>query len=299
MQVNVLNNYYAKNNIKPELGQEKVVNHTFSDVLQDSLQSNSAKQVKDSFAYSSKTTEVGEFKGTYPERLEQIHRLNEQTDWNALSDVEKVKLFESRYDRAFGDMDVIRSDLYYEYLSSHEVIKDDYGQEMDKYFGGNGKDGLVELKKPYSQCRREANYGSLSDEEIRAIIQSKYGKSNSMESKFVMLSELGENGVMKPEEHELRSCIRLQIFEKVEDANKFMLYGTGMKITDHPRFLDMFMSCAKGIGDSKNYTPNWTQVIDIAKGMLHPAKDAEGNAYLNEIRKGMDDFLDEILKRDL
>lgn len=48
MQVNVLNNYYAKNNIKPELGQEKVVNHTFSDVLQDSLQSNSAKQVKDS-----------------------------------------------------------------------------------------------------------------------------------------------------------------------------------------------------------------------------------------------------------
>ncbi len=243
MQVNVLNNYYAKNNIKPELGQEKVVNHTFSDVLQDSLQSNSAKQVKDSFAYSSKTTEVGEFKGTYPERLEQIHRLNEQTD--------------------------------------------------------NGKGGLVELKKPFSQCRREANYGALSDSEIRASIQKKYAHSNSMESKCLMFTEFLENGVIKPAEGELWSCIELQIFSRVEDANKFMLYGTGMKISDHPRFLDMFMSCAKGIGDSKNYTPNWTQVIDIAKGMLHPAKDAEGNAYLNEIRKGMDDFLDEILKRDL
>lgn len=114
-----------------------------------------------------------------------------------------------------------------------------------------------------------------------------------------MFTEFLENGVIKPAEGELWSCIELQIFSRVEDANKFMLYGTGMKITDHPRFLDMFMSCAKGIGDSKNYTPNWTQVIDIAKGMLHPAKDAEGNAYLNEIRKGMDDFLDEILKRDL
>lgn len=299
MQVNVLNNYYAKNNIKPELGQEKVVNHTFSDVLQDSLQSNSAKQVRDSFAYSSKTTEVGEFKGTYPERLEQIHRLNEQTDWNALSDVEKVKLFESRYDRAFGDMDVIRSNLYYCYSTRHEEINDDYYEEMDKYFGDNGKGGLVELKKPFSQCRREANYGALSDSEIRASIQKKYAHSNSMESKCLMFTEFLENGVIKPAEGELWSCIELQIFSRVEDANKFMLYGTGMKISDHPRFLDMFMSCAKGIGDSKNYTPNWTQVIDIAKGMFHPAKDADGNAYLNEIRKGMDDFLDEILKRDL
>lgn len=301
MQVNLVNPYYTKNSVKTELNHEKAAtaSNTFSAVLQDNLQDNSAKSVKDSFVSSSRTNDVGEFNGTYPERLEQIHRLNEQTDWDSLNDVEKVKLFENRYDKAFGDFDVIRSNLYYCYSTRHEKVYDDYLQEREKYFGnGYGKAGITKLNKLYGECYREANYGSLSTDEIRADVQKKYGKSNSMESKYVMISEFTRNGAKKSGDDMIRSMISMQIFAEVENANKYMLYGTGMKISEHPRFLDMFMSAAKGIGDSKNYTPNWTQVIDIAKGMIHPAKGSDGDTHLKEIWKEMDDFLDEILKRN-
>ena len=74
------------------------------------------------------------------------------------------------------------------------------------------------------------------------------------------------------------------------------MFGTVM---GDPECCKPFLETILGTKIQKIEYPERQKVIDIAKGMLHPAKDAEGNAYLNEIRKGMDDFLDEILKRDL
>ena len=85
--------------------------------------------------------------------------------------------------------------------------------------------------------------------------------------------------------------MKMQIFSQVENANTMALYGTNMSISQHPRFLEMFMAYAKGTGGGKNYTPNWTQIIGEAKNMLN--SDASDYELMSE---EMDDFLDEILK---
>ncbi len=244
---------------------------------------------QDSFVHHLARTQ-SQFSGTIQERFEQMEKLNEETDWGALSDIEKVKLLTDRYRAAFDEFDLVMSGLYKPYLSSHMIIGEHYSREGMKYIG---KGGIAPLQSKIEDCYREAYYGTCTDEELRAQIMNKYKGAHSMESKFLMIDEMRRCGLTKNGELDILESMKMQVFSQVENANKTALYGTNMSISQHPRFLDMYMSYAKGVGAGKGYAPNWTEIIEEAKNMLQSASD---QPYYEHIIDGMDSFLEEVLK---
>lgn len=264
----------------------------FLQILQKNIEQTS-KTEKDGYVTKTSGINSEKFSGSYHERLEQIENLNEQTDWTSMNDVEKVKLIFDRYKKAFPDFDACLSLLYKPYSGYHTEIGDHYSEEFTKYLG---KTGTAPIQSPLEDLYKQAYYGSLSDEETRAAIMDKFSNSNTMESKYLMLKELSMCGLWREGESTLQESIKMQIFSQVEETNKVMLYGTGMTISQHPRFLDMFMSYAKGIGMGSGYRPNWTEVVTVAKDTIYPSEGASGS-MIGGIKDGMDDFLDEILGR--
>ncbi len=192
------------------------------------------------------------------------------------------------YSDAFSEFDLVMSGLYSSYISSYDEIGEHYGSEFDKYLL---KGGEAPLQSHFEECYREAYYGTCTDDELRTKIIDKYKGLNSMENKYLMVDEMRKCGLRKNGELDILLSMEMQIFRQVENANTMALYGTNMSISQHPRFLEMFMAYAKGTGEGKNYTPNWTQIIGEAKNMLNP--DASDYELIGE---EMDDFLDEILK---
>lgn len=266
---------------------------SFSTVLKESAEGERIEKKQDS--YVSKVTESKKYKftGNYRERLEQIKKQNEETNWDSMGDVEKVRLFEDRYRAAFKDMRIITSALYYLYSPQYTEIYDNYSDEMDKYFDKGGK---THSNSDYCDNYKRAYYGDLTAEETRAAIQKKYEGTGTMEDKFVMLDEYFRCGVNKPGDAAIHSSIEMQIFKKVEDTHGVALWGTGMSISQHPRFLEMFMSYAKGVGEGKSYRPNWTQIVDVAKESICPGKDWT-RAIEEKMKSEMDDFLEEMSGR--
>lgn len=286
---NTVNNFYSdsQTNSKARCSDGK-----FAESLELKKRELAPKNSRDSYVSRADKTQTEipvRFSGTCKERFEQMEKLNAETNWGALSDAEKVKLMTDRYRAAFREFDLIASGLYGDLsIPSYEEIGDHYGQEFDKYLS---KDGEAPLKSPIEVGYREAYYGNLSDDEVRAKIMDKYKDSNTMESKYLMTYEMYRSGLTKNGEIDIMYSIQMQIYKQVEDANKVALYGTNMSISQHPRFAQMYMEYAKGIGEGRNYTPNWTAVIREAQNMYHP--DTPG---YEELVNGLDDFLDEILK---
>lgn len=265
----------------------------FSQILQKNME-NGAKTVNDGYVSNSRGIESETFTGSYHEKLKQVETLNRQTDWTSMSDVEKVKLLFDRYQEAFPDFNACLSGLYKPYSSYHTEITEHYDKEFDKYLG---KTGTAPIQSPVENLYKRAYYGELSDEEIRTVIMDKFSSSNTMESKYLMLRELSLCDLLQKGEGILKESIKMQIFSQVEDANKVMLYGTGMKISQHPRFLDMFTSYAKGIGMGSDYMPNWTEVVATAKDTIYPSVGSSNSTVIVGIKDGIDNFLDEILRR--
>ena len=284
---NVTNNFYSKANSAPECSGGK-----FAESLELKKREMDEKNARDSYVSGTGSTQANmpvRFRGTHQERFEQLEKLNAETNWSLLSDAEKVKLMTDRYRAAFKDFDIVMSGLYNTlFIPSYEEIGDHYGQEFDKYLS---KDGEAPLQSGIEVGYKEAYYGNLTDDEIRAEIMDKYIDSNTMESKYLMMYEMVRCGFTKNGELDVLYSMDMQIYEQVENANKIALYGTNMSISQHPRFAQMFMEYAKGIGEGKNYTPNWTLVIREVQNSYH----ADTPNY-EELIDGMDDFLDEILK---
>lgn len=285
---NMVNNFYSdsKTNSKARCSDEK-----FAESLELKKRELAPKNSRDSYVSRADKTQTEipvRFSGTCKERFEQMERLNAETNWGALSDAEKVKLMTDRYRAAFREFDLVMSGLYDEFIPSYVEIGDHYGQEFDKYLSKNGE---APLKSVIEVCYREAYYGNLSNDEIRAKIMDKYKDSNTMESKYLMMYEMIRSDLTENGEFDIMHSIQMQIYKQVEDTNKVALYGTNKSISQHPRFAQMYMEYAKGIGEGRNYTPNWTAVIREAQNMYHP--DTPG---YEELVNGLDDFLDEILK---
>lgn len=284
MRVQVASNSF-NSHLKVEVNASKI-SGGFAESLK-AEENNIKKTSKDTFAYKTGRTQ-SRFSGTMRERFKQMEQINSETDWRALSDTEKVKLLVDRYRDAFSEFDLVMSGLYDAYIPSYVEIGTHYVNEGKKYLARGGE---APLQSRFEDCYREAYYGTCTDDELRIKIMDKYKGSNSMENKFLMVDEMRKCGLRKNGELRILSSIEMQIFSQVENTNKMALYGTNMSISQHPRFLEMFMAYAKGTGGGKNYTPNWTQIIGEAKNMLN--SDASDYELMSE---EMDDFLDEILK---
>lgn len=273
-----------------KVSQESNSSNRFSGFLKENAEKGSIQKAQDSYVRRSAESKNFNFTGNYMERLEQITKQNEETDWDSMSDVEKVKLFEDRYSAAFKDMQIISSGLYTDYSPKYAEINDNYQKETDKYFREGAESPL---NSDYRDDYKQAYYGDLSGEELRAAIREKYQGTGTMEDKFLILDEYFRCGVNKPGDAEIQSSISMQIFKQVEDAHGDSLRGTGMSISQHPRFLDMFMSYAKGLGEGRGYKPNWTQIVNEVKNMYQPGEHCSPE-LAEEMRKEMDDFLNEI-----
>ncbi|MCB6202131.1 hypothetical protein [Extibacter muris] len=271
---------------------------SFSEVMDKSLEKAGA-EVKESRPTSvkSKTLSNVQFSGSYEERIEQINKLNAQTDWGAMSDVEKVRTFEERYLQAFGDEKLfLVGSMYTSYSHKYEIIYMNYVSEKQKYFD---KGGPAQLSSKYTDCYREVKYSGLSEEEVRMAIQEKWQGTGCLEDKFAILAERLRCGVGSARvESGMMYAIEMEIFDKVEKLLGPGLRGTGMRPTDHPLFSEYYMTFAKGVGEGAGYRLNWTQIAEVTlEGYKNVCR--QGNISPEELekRKGMlDEFLDDIRK---
>lgn len=242
-----------------------------------------------------------QFSGSYQERLAQLSKLNAETDWASMSDVEKVKTFEDRYRQAFqDDKFFISAGLYAPYSKQHKEMYESYLEEEQKYFG---KEGPAKTKAPYTTCYKEAYYGNKTDEEVRAAIREKWEGSESLEDRFTILEEYARCGVSAPANTFIQWQIESDIFRKVESVLNPTLRATGRAINEHPRFSEYFMTYAKGVGEGAGFKPNWTQIVESVWRNLENApgintENAMTSKDLEEIRNSLDDFLNEVLGRD-
>ncbi|GEM_PF-4218661 len=288
-----VNTYGIGNNSQTDTKKVKVLSSgaDFSEILNESAKQEKTEKTEDRFVNSAAATTSYQFSGTYKDRLEQVARLNAETNWDAMSDVEKVKTFETRYQEAFASMPDVLSGLYDSYSSMHREIYDSSIKELHAYFD---KDGVSPLKSEYTDNYKKAFYGDMTDDEVRTAIKEQFEGKGTLENKYNMLHEYSKCGVDRSGEFSLLSSIERQIFSKIENTHKVSLYGTGMKISEHPRFLDMFMSYAKGVGEGAHYKPSWTEIVSAAKEEYSYGGDPQ---VIENIKNQLDDFLDDILRR--
>ena len=243
--------------------------------------------------------EVISISGTYQERLEQLRKLNAETDWASMSDTEKVRTFEDRYRQAFGADNFfhVAGWLRTPYSKQDKEIYSSYLEEKQKYF--NSQQGIAKTESAYIDSYREAYYGNMTDQEVRAAIRERWQGSGSMEDKFAILVEYSKCGVDGEIDGIMMNQIHREIYNKAVSLIRPTLQGTQMSPSDSPRFGAYFMSCAQGVGEGAGFSLNWTQlaqsVMDSYGNMVQPNE--ENSISLEELEriKGMlDDFLNEI-----
>lgn len=239
------------------------------------------------------------FTGSYQERLEQLQKLNAETDWASMSDVEKVKTFEERYYKAFGGQKLfLTACMYVPFSKQHQEIYDGYLKEIDKYLG---KDGVSPLKSQYSACYREAYYGNMNDREVRAAIQEKWKGADSLEDKYAFVTECFWAGVGGKGEDLILDQIQREVYKKVDGVLSSSMGGAGKAVSNHPRFAEYFMTYAKGVGDGAGFTLNWKEITQsVIEGFERASQQGGENVMspedLEELRGLMDDFLADLIE---
>ena len=223
--------------------------------------------------------------------MNQISKLNDETDWNSMSDLEKVRVFEERYEKAFPNKNVIFSGLYQLCSPEYAAITNHCSQEAHKIFDTNGRSNLEEN---YTVYYRQIRYPDMTDEEVISAIQDKYQGTGSMEDKSIILSEYIHCGIASKADYLVLSEIRMQVFSKVESTYGPSLDGKGISVSQSPRFLSWYTSFAKGTGEGAGYKPNWTQITQEIYD-TYSSNDQISKEYLEKIKNSLDQFLDEIL----
>lgn len=153
-----------------------------------------AKSVQGSFqsALASTAAKVSETQDTLQisgmsdwEKLAELKRLHEQTDYSGMTEVEKYKLINDRFESCFP-ISAMQTNIY-----GPVDINGQTGEPMNKYcvrdhvvleLEQEMKDAGVQYTKwrPVS-LRRQAYYDGMSDQEIIAAVKKKYDGSSMMD----------------------------------------------------------------------------------------------------------------------
>lgn len=229
----------------------------------------------------------------YQEKLDYLSKLNAETDWDSMTDVEKLRTFHDRYREMFGRETF--TGLYTSLNNQYRTVYESYLEENSKYFS---KGGLSELKSPYQQCYRQAYYGDVPEDELRAVIREKHQGNGSLESKYLVIDEYFRTGVNMPADFKMQGQIEHQIYKKAAEIIIPSIRGTGIRVSEHPRYEYLFASFAKGVGEGATFRPGWPQ---LASGVMDSYRNADpefkmSEAELEQLQRELDEFLNEIIK---
>lgn len=230
--------------------------------------------------------------GSYEQRLENLKKLHEQTDYSGMSDLDKARLIESRFQEAFPDIHAMYGGLY---LCAGK------GSIYDKIIQENENQIKNIISQPFSHktpmrwenTKYILGYDGLSDDEIRAKVNEKYS-GGTLADRCGALHELDDMGL----DDGAAPWMMIQIEQE-------MVQGTegkyGRLSRENPLRVNAMIEYATGT------KMNWTQLaqatMEFASNstckQLGLTDEEAKRQFLTELEPKLDKFLDQMLRTDL
>jgi len=172
----------------------------------EASQKDAADMVKDGlvFAETEESEEAADldFTGLNDrEKLEKLQQLHANTDYTNMSDVEKYKLLNDRFEAAFSNLNALLSGIYSpvdgslsEFGSYKDALSGQIMEQLQTQWNEMGMEGELSA----GSMHKEAYYSGMSDQEILSAICEKYS-GGTIADRAAMLRELQlvglDNGV--------------------------------------------------------------------------------------------------------
>lgn len=222
---------------------------------------------------------------SYEQRLVELRKLHEQTDYSKMSDAERAKTIDDRFEEAFPKFFGMTSGLF---IGNKEIerIEDErvaqYNETMQASYGDSKSMGVR---------FREAHYSGMSDDEVRASVNEKY-KEGTILDRAGALNELTKMGL----DHGIGGITLVEMHRQLRDSTgKGRLSGLD---SQHP------LRQAAMFDQAGSMRMNWTQIKQLTLESLSKqthqtdgmTDEAAKNQYLQEVTQGWDDFLADMLK---
>jgi len=157
-------------NMSPTVKLNELLSNVFSSPNDPLLQWQSAMSAKLGQMHNARFFDYGNVSG----KLARLRNIAETVDYSGMSETEKVLAIYNRYDQAFGNFRMA-SAIGYPALAGErtdsEMIMRQFNDELTSVFGS------VERAR---EAYRVAQYGNMSNAEIREAISTKYPPANEM-----------------------------------------------------------------------------------------------------------------------
>lgn len=218
----------------------------------------------------------------YYAKLAEVKNAAATADFTGLSDAEKYAAIYDRYAQAFGKDFCQSASISYpaDHRTSASEIRFWFNKELKAVLGSD---------KKIEAARRTAQYGSMSDQEIRAAIKDKYAPADdemTLREFYYMVWEMDQAGVADGLSKVLR---------RTETTTKFVREELLDKPLDLKRLCDTYnMMCAEAFKSSNNY-------VGIAGSVIQEVFDvnvnSKGNLYTQSNLFNSEELMRQIEKK--
>lgn len=222
---------------------------------------------------------------SYEQRLENLKKLHAQTDYSGMSDWDKSRLIQSRFDEAFPNIHAMYGGLFNS--AGNNTIYTKIMDELDSQ-----KQNINDIPQTGSgfdpeRAKYVFGYGGLSDSEIRSMVNEKYN-GGTLEDKCGALQEL-----MSMELDEGAGPYMLNQIQREMVQGTEAKYGNLFR--DNPLRVNAMISYAT------NTTMNWTQLarstMQYYTNSTYGSEDAKSE-FLANLGSNLDKFLDNMIHAD-
>ena len=220
---------------------------------------------------------------SYEQRLANIRKLHKETDYSGMSDMEKARLINSRFQEAFGsEYGVLVSNFYGVHAGESSIyarISAEQKRQLEETLEVCPWDLPSDAKHEFQKYM--LGYEGLSDDEIRAKVSEKYS-GRTLADRYGALWELDRMGL----DDGAAPMMMGQIEWEMRNAS-IRRYGT--------------VSAAAMISYASDTTVSWTQLAHTTmqtatdgawKQKYADPKDIQ--RYLDNLRSSLDAFLNHI-----
>ncbi len=129
------------------------------------------------------------------QKLSTLRKLHEATDYSGMTDVEKYKIMNDRFEAAFPNLSALLSGIYGPTGTNLEEFDPNYRPLLPERVSEARGDQWLDLglkntgRGPVNLLHKEAYYSGMTDEEIISAINKKYS-GNTLENRVAILREL-------------------------------------------------------------------------------------------------------------
>lgn len=224
---------------------------------------------------------------SFEQRLNLVQQQHEATDYSNMTDAEKMRVIDARFETVFPSFSGLTSGILGGWMVENTRP---YDRMVGAHYG-QISDVIVSQPIGSSQLFREAHYDGMSDDEIRKAVNMKY-TGGSMIDRAGAIHELLKAGVLES----IGSAMVRTMFCQARDATR-CLCGSNLNTTHPDRMNAMYQSAA-------HTSMNWTQLTQstlqrTAKGTYRTPGVAESEAIaisLKNLEEKLSEFLDQMLK---